>query len=96
MRKFRFRRSFAGSVDGGKGVSGGGILAKQAKGSTAHDESAYDARDTRGEQPAMMDGFITEGIVQIGFELVKIYDWALNTNRFSLPVIGWFTVALQS
>ena len=44
----------------------------------------------------MMDGFITERIVQLGFELVKGYGRALNTNRFSLPVIGCFTVALQS
>ena len=44
----------------------------------------------------MMDGFVSEGIVQVSFKLVKINSWALNANEFSLPVIGCFTVALQS
>jgi hypothetical protein len=36
-----------------------------------------------------------KGIVKICFELVQINGFALNANRFSLPVIGYFTVALQ-
>ena len=41
------------------------------------------------------DGFIVKGIVQVGFKLIKGNGRALNANRFSLPVIRYFTVALQ-
>ena len=43
----------------------------------------------------MMNGFIGEGIVKFGFKLVKGYGLALNMHMLSLPVIRYFTVALQ-
>ena len=43
----------------------------------------------------MMDGFIVKGIVKICFKLIKGNGSALNPDRFSLPVIRYFTVALQ-
>ena len=75
--------------------AGGGVFAKQAEGCAAYNDRANDAGNAGGEQPAMMDGFVGEGIVELGFKLVKGYGLALNTNMLSLPVIWCFTVALQ-
>jgi hypothetical protein len=90
------RSDFGGSVDGRKGVSGGGILTKQAESRAAYDKGANNTGNAGGEQPTMMDGFVLEGIIQASFEPIKIDGCPLNTNRFSLPVTGCFTVALQS
>jgi hypothetical protein len=43
----------------------------------------------------MMDGFVLKGVVKVCFKLIKGNGRALNANRFSLPVIRYFTVALQ-
>ncbi len=95
LANFDFVAASGGSVDGGKGISGGGIFAKQPEGSTAHNQGADNAGNAGGQQPAMMDGFVVKGIVKVCFKLIKGNGRALNANRFSLPVIRYFTVALQ-
>jgi hypothetical protein len=43
----------------------------------------------------MMDRFVMKGVIEVCFKLIKGNGLALNANRFSLPVIRYFTVALQ-
>ena len=42
-----------------------------------------------------MNGFVVKGIVKVCFKLIKRNGRALNPDRFRLPVIRYFTVALQ-
>jgi len=67
---------FEGSlVDGRIGIPGGGIFAKQSKGGGADDNGHDNAGNTGGEQPAVVNGFVVEGIVKAEFYIILRVDW---------------------